>query len=76
MASAARKKNNMTEENIEEVFLTSDDILRAAVEDEEIAKLTVNQLKFWLKCRRINQSGNKQALQKVIVSLCVLFFFT
>ena len=28
----------------------------------QIGKLTVSQLKFWLKCRRINQSGNKKEL--------------
>ena len=28
----------------------------------QIGKLTVNQSKFWLKCRRINQSGNKKEL--------------
>lgn len=25
-------------------------------------KLTVAQLKFWLKCRRMNQNGNKKEL--------------
>ena len=49
----------MAKENIENVFLTPDDISRAAVKNEEIGKLPVNQLKFWLICRRINQSGNK-----------------
>ena len=28
----------------------------------QIGKLTVSQLKLWLKCRRINQSGNKKEL--------------
>ena len=28
----------------------------------QIEKLTVSQLKFWLKCHRINQSGNKKEL--------------
>ena len=51
---AAGKIRNMAEENIEEVFLTPDVIPGAAVKHEEIGKLTVNQLKFWLKCRRIN----------------------
>ena len=49
----------MAEKDTEDVFLTPDDIPGAAVKNEEIGKLTVNQLKFSLKCRRINQSENK-----------------
>lgn len=52
----------MADENIEEVYLTPKDIPVAAVENKEIGKLTVHQLKCWLRCRRINQRGNKQAL--------------
>ena len=66
------KDESMADENIEEVNLTPEDIPGAAVENEEIGKLTVNQLKFWLKCRRINQSGNKQALYERFVMLRVL----
>ena len=44
------KIKNMAEENIQDVFLTPEDIPGAAVKNEEIGKLTVNQLKFWLKC--------------------------
>ena len=80
MALAAGKIKNMAEENLEDVFLTPDDIPGAAVKNEEIGKLTVNQLKFWLKCRRINQSGNKQALYERLSSsccvLCLLGFFS
>ena len=45
----------------------------------QIGKLTVSQLKFWPKCRRINQSGNKKELLErytwhpAIVSLHVNF---
>ena len=59
----------MAEENIEDV------IPGAAVKNEEIGKLTVNQLKFWLKCRRINQSGNKQALYERLSSCCACCCF-
>lgn len=74
MAPAAEKINNMAEENIEGVFLTPDDITGAAVKDKEIGKLTVNQLKFSLKCRRINQSGNKQAFYERLSSCCACCF--
>ena len=70
MAPAVGKIKNMAEENIEEVFLTPDDIAGAAVKDKEIGKLTVNQLKFSLKCQRSNQSGNKQALYERLSSCC------
>ena len=52
----------MEKENIEDVKLNPEDIPRALFKDSEICKLTVNQLKFWLKCRRIKQGGNKKAL--------------
>ena len=50
MALVAGKIKNMAEENTKGVFLTPDDKPGAAVKNEEIGKLTVNQLKFWLKC--------------------------
>ena len=68
MALVAGKIKNVVEENIKDVFLTPDDIPGAAVKNEEIGKLTVNQLKFWLKCRRINQSRNKQVLYERLSS--------
>ena len=45
------KKTNMT-----------DDIPGVSFSEEEIGKLTIDQLKFWVKCRRINQNGNKKDL--------------
>ena len=32
----------------------------AFVHEEEIKKWAVAQLKFWIKCLRINQNGNKK----------------
>ena len=46
----------------DQVDLTLEDIPGASFSEEEIEKLTVAQLKFWLKCRRINQDGNKKEL--------------
>ena len=40
------------------VDLTQEDIPGASFSEEEIGKWTVSQLKFWLKCRLINQNGN------------------
>ena len=53
------KISNMGED---EVDLCPEDISCASCIEEEIEKLAVAQLKFWLKCRRINQSGNKKEL--------------
>ena len=50
---------NMTNDQVD---LTLEDILGASFSEEEIEKLTVAQVKFWLKCRRINQNGNKKEL--------------
>lgn len=44
------------------VELKPEDIPGASVNDENIGKLNVNQLKFWLKCRRMKQGGNKKEL--------------
>ena len=41
----AGKIKNMVAENIEGIFLTPDDIPGATVKNEEIGKLTVDQLK-------------------------------
>ena len=46
----------------DQVDLTPEDIPGASFSDEEIEKLSVTQLKLWLKCLRINQSGNKKKL--------------
>ena len=40
----------------------ADDIPGVSFSEEEIGKLTIDQLKFWVKCRRINQNGNKKDL--------------
>ena len=46
----------------DQVNLTPEGISGASFSEEEIGKLTVAQLKFWLKCRCINQNGNKKEL--------------
>ncbi|KAK2554852.1 hypothetical protein P5673_023496 [Acropora cervicornis] len=48
--------------------LKPEDIPAAVIENEsQIGKWTVEKLKFWLKCRRLNQQGNKkQLLEKVL----------
>ena len=67
----------MEEVNIEDVKLTPDDIPGASFKDSEICKLTVNQLKFWLKCRRVNQGGNKKVLyERYMLNFKVKFILT
>ena len=46
----------------DQVDLTPENIPGASFIEEEIEKLTVSQLKFWLKCLRINQNGNEKEL--------------
>ena len=59
------------QEGQEQVELSPEDIPGAS--SEQIGKLTVSQLKFWLKCRRINQSGNKkELLERCVVILGIL----
>ena len=61
------------QEGQEQVELSPEDIPGASVSAEQIGKLTVSQLKFWLKCRRINQSGNKkELLERYVVILGIL----
>ena len=61
------------QEEQEQGDLSPEDIPGASVTAEQIGKLTVSQLKFWLKCRRINQSGNKkELLERYFVILGVL----
>ena len=45
-----------------QVDLTPEDISGASFGEDGIGKLTIAQLKYWLKCRRINQNGNKKEL--------------
>jgi len=52
--------------------LTPEDIPGSYVtSDEQIGKLSVNQLKFWLKCRRIRQTGSKKELIDRYVYICM-----
>jgi len=61
------------QEEQEQVDLSPEDIPGVSVTAEQIGKLTVGQLKFWLKCRRINQSGNKkELLERYFVILGIL----
>ena len=49
--------------NLEEEKLKPQDIPGAVIEKEsKTGKCTVEKLKFWLKCRRLNQQGNKNQL--------------
>ena len=60
-------------EGQEQVELSPEDVPGASVSAEQIGKLTVSQLKFWLKCRRINQSGNKkELLERYVIILGIL----
>lgn len=52
-----------TSSDLAAVKLTPEDIPGASVENEnEVGKWTVERLKFWLKCRRLNQQGKKKDL--------------
>ena len=55
-------KFKLTNTADDQVDLTSGDIPDAGFSEEEMEKLTVAQLKFLLKCRPINQTGNKKEL--------------
>ena len=48
----------------DQVDLTAEYIPGASFIEEEIEKLTVSQLKFWLKYLCINQNGNEKELQE------------
>ena len=49
--------------NLEVEKLKPEDIPGAVIENESrIGKWTEEKLKFWLKCRRLNQQGNKKQL--------------
>ena len=52
-----------TSSDFEPVKLTPEDIPEAFIEKEsEVGKWTGYKPKLWLKCRRLNQQGNKKAL--------------
>ena len=53
------KRTNMADDQVD---LTPGDIPGACFSEEEIEKLTLAQLKFWLKCLSINQKGSKMQL--------------
>ena len=60
--NSPRDKFKITNMADDQVDLTAEDIDGASFIEEEIEKLTVSQLKFWLKCLRINQNGNEKEL--------------
>ena len=46
-----------------DIKLYPEDIPGSNIEDEnKVAEWTVEKLKFWLKCRRLNQQGKKKDL--------------
>ena len=48
--------------HVSDVKLSPEDIPGSMVDDEStVAKWTVDKLKFWLKCRRLNQQGSKKS---------------
>ena len=53
------KRSNMADDQVD---LTPGDIPGAGFSKEEIEKLTLAQLKFWLKCLSINQNCSKMEL--------------
>ena len=56
-------ENDLAEQEFT-VDLNPEDIPGASVSSNDIGKLNVNQLKFWLKCRRMKLGGNKMQLLK------------
>ena len=60
--NSPRGKLKITNMADDQVDLTPEDIPGTSFIEEEIEKLPVAQLKFWLKCRRRNQSVNKKEL--------------
>ena len=63
--NSPRRKFKITNMADDQVDLTLEDITMipgVSFIEEEVEKLTVAQLKFQLKCRRINQSGTKKEL--------------
>ena len=60
--NSPRGKFKITNMGDDQVDLTPEDIPDASFIKEEMEKLTVSQLKFWLKCLRINQNSNEKEL--------------
>ena len=57
-----RDKFKLTNLADDQVDLSSEDIPSASFSEEEIEKLNVAQLQFWLKCLLISQSGDEKEL--------------
>ena len=60
--NSPRGKFKITNMADDQVDVTPEDIPGASFIEEKIEKLTVSQLKFWLKCLRINQNCNEKEL--------------
>ena len=60
--NSPRGKFKITNMADDQVDLTAEDIPGASFIEEEIEQPTVSQLKFWLKCLRINQNDNEKEL--------------
>ena len=60
--NSPRGQFKITNMKNDQVDLTPQDIPGASFIEEEIEKLTVTQVKFWLKCLRINKNGNEKEL--------------
>ena len=60
--NSPRGKFKITNMADDQVAFTPEDIPGASFIKEEMEKLTVSQLKFWLKCIRINQNSNEKEL--------------
>ena len=79
------KRTNMAPDQVDPYRVTPGDIPGAGFSQEEMGKLTVAQVTFWLKCLSINQNGSKMELldrctsssfARSISSLCCLFSTT
>ncbi|CAH3197210.1 unnamed protein product [Porites evermanni] len=59
-----------------DVNLTPEDIPCSSVKNgEDISKWTIPQLKFWLKCRRLNQQGLKKDLVEKVKALNAIPYY-
>ena len=57
-----RGKFKLTNLANDQVDLSSEDIPSASFSEEEIEKLNVAKINFWLKCLLISQSGDEKEL--------------
>ena len=51
------KRTNMADDQVDLIYIPG-----LSFSKEEIEKLTLAQLRFWLKCLSINQNGSKMQL--------------